>query len=399
MKRIIQIITLLLITIPISAQNVTFFSPEFEEGIKRHLCIDENTPVIQLQTDTITDVDLSGLGIKDIRDVIYLPNVRTLDLSFNEISDVSPLLSLDSLHNVDLRNNMLEDVSELSFASSDSMIVNIAYNYITDFSRFYLPSNCNIRMIGMPVQKSKDVRYMDIYLLYADVENGQNVINYRGYSDSTESASLNCAGTHVNAVLDGNHNTVRIAENPIETSLAILSNGEYGDTTYVIPPTTLIADSGDEIAIDTKLPGSYRIGYLRALHGTVKEEGGILHYTAPSPIVTDTLYMSYYEGSRIRGFGQLYVMSQDLYNDIKTLQTDSLLKVSLHNGILNVTCTTSTGKGMTGVKVYDAMGRILTTQTPDNQQKISIQVPKTSHIVIVEITYAGQQFVKKVIAK
>ena len=54
---------------------------------------------------------------------------------------------------------------------------------------------------------------------------------------------------------------------------------------------------------------------------------------------------------------------------------------------------------MTDVKVYDAMGRILTTQTPDNQQRISIQVPKTSHIVIVEITYAGQQFVKKVIAK
>ena len=385
------------------AQNVTFFSPEFEEGVKRHLNVEQGTPVIQQQTDTITEIDLSGLGIIDIRDVVYLPNVKNIDLSFNDISDVAPLLPLDSLQNVDLRGNQLENISELIFASSDSLVVNIAYNYIKDFSRFYLPSKCHISIIGMAAQKDKNAQYMDVYMFYADVMNGSSVVNFRGYSNVTSGIFVDCAGTHSNAVLDGNFNTVRIAESLDGTARAILSNGEVGDTTYVVPPTVHIVNGGDEVTIDTELPENYQIGYMRALHGTVEAEpkvdgsqGATIHYTAPAPIVADTLYMSYHEGNRIRGFTQMYFMSQDFYDNIKTTQQDIPLNMSLHDGVLRITIPSIQKNGATVVKVFDAMGRTLAVKSQETGQEIDITLPKSLSVVIVEVTYAGHQFVTKV---
>lgn len=396
MKNIIRAMMLLLSVTEALAQNVTFFSPEFEEGVKRHLNVEQGTPVIQQQTDTITEIDLSGLGIIDIRDVVYLPNVKNIDLSFNDISDVAPLLPLDSLQNVDLRGNQLENISELIFASSDSLVVNIAYNYIKDFSRFYLPSKCHISIIGMAAQKDRNAQYMDVYMFYADVMNGSSVVNFRGYSNVTSGIFLDCAGTHSNAVLDGNFNTVRIAESLDGTTRAILSNGEVGDTTYVVPPTVHIVNGGDEVTIDTELPENYQIGYLRALHGTIETDGTTLHYTAPAPIVADTLYMSYYEGNRIRGFTQMYFMSQDFYDNIKTTQQDIPLNMSLHDGVLRITIPSIQKNGATVVKVFDAMGRTLAVKSQETGQKIDITLPKSLSVVIVEVTYAGHQFVTKV---
>ena len=389
---------LLLMVTEASAQNVTFFSSEFEEGVKRHLCLDENTNVVQQQTDTITEIDFSGMGIKDIRDIVYLPNIKTLDLSYNEIRDVSPLLPLDSLHNVDLRNNLLEDISELAFANSDSMVVNVAYNYITDFSSFYLPSNCDIRIVGMAAQKDRDAKYMDVYLFFADVENGQSVVNYRGYSNIEGGISLDCSNTHVSAIMDGNYKTVKISDEMASTIRATLSNGEKICETYVIPPSIHIVQDGKEVIINTELPESYQIGYLRALHGAVEADGATLHYVAPSPIVVDTLYMSYYEKNRIKGFAQMYFMSQGFHDGIKTLQQDSPLEMSLHDGALHITASSTQRDGLTTVKIYDAMGHALAMRTFDNRQDAVIQLLTNPGVIIVEATYAGRDFVTKVAA-
>lgn len=399
MKRILQLILLLLIVKEASAQNVTFFSSEFEEGVKRHLNLDLHSPVEQLQTDTITDIDLSGLGIKDIRDVVFMPNLKTLDMSYNEIVDVSPLLLLDSLQNVDLRNNLLEDISELSFASSSSMVVNIAYNYITDFSRFYLPSNCDLRIVGMAAQKDKNVTYMDVYELFADVENGQSVVNYRGYSNMEGEFYLNCGNTHVKAVMDGNFKTIMLSKELTSTTKAILSNGEKSSETYVVPPTKHIVEGNGEIMINTELPEGYRIGYLSALHGTVEANGPMIHYVAPSSIVADTLYMSYYEGKQIRGFAEIYFMSKDIYNGVKDVQQKSPLTMTLYDDVLRIAGLQTKNEGMTEVKVYDAMGRTMATHKFCSQQEADVQLPSKLSVVIVEVIYDGQRFVTKVAAK
>ena len=52
-------------------QELTFASPQMEAGIRLHLGLDDSMPLTGEQLQTITDINLSGLGITDIGDVIY----------------------------------------------------------------------------------------------------------------------------------------------------------------------------------------------------------------------------------------------------------------------------------------------------------------------------------------
>lgn len=83
-----------------------------------HLGLDENMDIIQSRTDTITVIDLSGLGITSLSDIVYLPNVEVLDLSDNDITDVGPLNALSSLRDLNLKGNELESINLLAFSSS-----------------------------------------------------------------------------------------------------------------------------------------------------------------------------------------------------------------------------------------------------------------------------------------
>ena len=397
-----KILIILFATMGLSAmaQKLTFHSAEFELGVKKHLGLSADADVIQSQADTITTIDLSGLGITDIRDAIYLPQVKEMNLSNNGIIDTFPLTVLDSLQLLNLCNNELESINPLVFSNAQKMQVLIAYNYINDFSFFLTPAKCQITLIGMGQQQEKDAPYFDVYQLYADVSDASVTrACYRGYTNMEANVTLRCGELNASALMDGYTNSVTLPYEIGATTQVILSNGEVGDTTYVVPPKVHIVQGGDEVTIDTELPESYQIGYLRALHGTVEADGAMLHYTAPFPIVADTLYMSYYEGNRIRGFAQMYFMSQDFYDGVKTLQQDSPIEMSLHDGVLNITAPQAQKDAMTAVKVYDAMGRTLATKRQEGGRDIVITLPKSSSVVIVEITCADRHIVTKVSAK
>jgi hypothetical protein len=75
------LIIMLMAMLTVQAQKVTFASPEVEAAIREHLELAEDADVLQIQTDTITRLDLSGLALSDISDVTSLPAVEELDLS------------------------------------------------------------------------------------------------------------------------------------------------------------------------------------------------------------------------------------------------------------------------------------------------------------------------------
>ena len=152
----------LTVVLTVRAQKVTFYSPEFEFGVKMHLELDESDDVLQSQMDAITEIDLSGLDITDIRDVVYLPNVKLLNLSYNAIDDVSSLLPLDSLHVLDLSNNQLKSINILAFMERDSMQVDISNNFIEDLSFFYAPIQCRFIFIGSEMQQDTDILLGDV---------------------------------------------------------------------------------------------------------------------------------------------------------------------------------------------------------------------------------------------
>lgn len=310
MKTRIMIILLATLAVTASAQKVTFFSPEFELGVKVHLGLEENDEVLQSRMDTITSIDLSGLGITDLRDVVYLSKVKALDLSNNGITNIFPLTVLDSLQLLNLSSNGLESVNPLVFCSAEKMTVMVANNYISDFSFLFSPTHCQFTLMGMGLQQDKNALYLDMYHLYCDVDDrGQAVVVYRGYTNAEGAAVIGCNGKHAVAQLDGAGHTVNVPGWPQSPAMVTLTVGELGDTTWVLPPVTRRIAAGANVAIETGLPEGYRIGMANALYGTVTVNGTDLAYTAPVDLDRDTVYISYYEGWQLRGFTEYRMLN------------------------------------------------------------------------------------------
>ena len=395
MKKIMLLCSLVIVTTGIQAQKVTFISEEFEAGVKSHLRLGETDDVVKAQTDTITTINLSGREIADISDVLSLPNVTWLDLGDNLIEDVSPLASLEHLHYVNLIRNELEDINPLVFACTDSLHVNVAENYIKDYTYLFSVTSCQLLIEGMGAQKQeKNAPFFDVYQLYADVSKaGVPLVSYRGFTNVEGDVTLECGSMRMAATMDGYTNSVLLPNDLNLTTQATLSNGEVGDTTWVVPPTAYDVTNGGEVMISTGLPESYQIGYLRALHGTVEADGTTLHYVASTRAVNDTLYLSYYENEQIKGFTELYIKTPQTATEVKDIPQEPPLQVSLDGNVLSIA---GLSESVTAVKVYDALGRLLVMETPDKGQDMTIRLPGKQAVVIVEVTCGERRIVKKI---
>ena len=394
------LLAMLSLAIEVKGQEVNFTSPAVERAVRHHLNIDDEAAISFSQLDTITYIDLSRRGVTDTRDLMLMPKLRVLDLSDNMVNDLHPIAMLDSLEYVDLSYNSLKSINELSFSKAENLTVNVAFNYIKDFSMFCSITSCSFTLNGTGLQLSKDAPYFDVYQFYADVSNaGVAKASWRGYTNMENEVSVTCGAVSVKAQMDGYTNSVALPRELDATTQAVLSNGVVGDTTYVVPPLAHIVKGGDVVTIDTELPASYQIGYLRALHGNVEADGKVLHYKAPSNIVADTLYFSYYEAGRIRGFAQMYFMTQDFYDGIEAPMQDAPLKTTLRDGILHIAGTPEELKDVTDVKVYDVTGRTLAAERQADGRGIVVRIPKSPSIVIVEVTLGGRRIVTKVAAR
>ena len=216
MRRLyIIIFSLWAASLTITAQNVTFYSEEFELGVKQHLGLEEGDDVPQNCTDTITSINLSGLGIIDLRDAVYLPNVKSLDLSNNGINNVLPLMSLDSLQILNLSRNDLESINPLVFSSANAMQVDVSFNYISDFSYFFTPTRCQFTLVGMDDQQDKNAPYFDVYQLFVDINaEGKPEVFYRGYTNMEATANIVCGDAQTAATMDGDTRSAVVPGNP-----------------------------------------------------------------------------------------------------------------------------------------------------------------------------------------
>ena len=318
MKKIATIIISLLSVTIVQAQKVTFYSAEFEEGVKAHLKFGEADEVLQIHTDTITRLDLSGLGITDIRDAVYLTNVTELNLSGNDIRDLSSLLPLEKLRVLDVSNNALEDVSVLAFSCSDRMTVHLESNYIEDFSNIYSLASCELTLVGMKSQRVKSAPYFDVYQLYGSVDDKDGlVVSYRGYTNMAAAAVLRCGSYQTAAVMDGETYIHAVKTEGRAAAKVTLSNGEKEEATYVVPTADFIVQGGGTTKVGAGLPEDYQLTYAKALHGTAQIVDNKVQYTAPASAPADTVYFSYYKGSELKGFSRFYFnRSQILPGDV-----------------------------------------------------------------------------------
>lgn len=313
------------------AQKVTFTSEGIEAGVRHHLGLDANADIPQSRTDTITAIDLSGLSITDLRDIVYLPNVRTLDLSGNDITNVGPLNVLDSLRELNLKKNALESINLLAFSNSDKMTVDVTANYIEDFSYLFDCIKCLFTLIGVNRQQTKDIPYLDVYQLYAEVKDDEKaVVWYRGYTNMQDTPKLVCGNTQTNATIDGSLNSIAITGTPASTTAVVLSCGGQSHTTYLVPPSDYEVKAGETITIETGLPEEYLVSYAYADYGDVEIEGNLIKYTTDE-VVEDTIHFSYGQGETFKGFSRFYLNKAtlgDVNMDGNTDSTDMAVMIS-----------------------------------------------------------------------
>lgn len=314
MKKIASIAVLMLTVMVAQAQKVTFYSPEFENGVRYHIGLDESDNVLQTHMDTITTLNLSGLEITDIRDAVYLTAVTKLNLSYNGITDISPLLTLSSLRELNLSNNKLESINILAFIQTESLEVDVSGNYISDFSYFYSPTECEFTFIGMGVQSEKDAPYFDIYQFYTNVNNdNQPVIIYRGYIDAASTPSLEVGNAKETAELDGATHSVAVPGQLTEGTFVTITNGQETQSTYVMPVTNHEVEARKTILIE--LPSTYTLSFASADKGRVDIADNILTYTATEDAASDVVNFCYYENSSLKGFSRFYV-NRDVRGDV-----------------------------------------------------------------------------------
>ena len=288
----------------VRAQQLTFASAEFEEGLRDFLELDDDVPIQQSQLETMTVLRLNGMGITDIRDIVYFPKLRELNLSGNRIADLTPLLVLDSLRVLDISDNGLESINRLLFTNVDSLEVNVARNHISDFSMFALPTECQFMLWGLDTQSAKDAPYLKVTQLYAmPSETGRNAVVVSGLSDDSGTADLVCGGSSTDVLMDGDTHEVEVAVEGKSAQLVKLIKGEKGDSTYLVPVSFYPTSANEVITIETGLPEKYRIDNAGAEYGTVVIDGTNLQYTAPNEQTPDFIAFSYYEGARFRGYG------------------------------------------------------------------------------------------------
>lgn len=399
MKRIVILSILIIACLWTHAQYVVFRSAEFEAGVKMHLGMSQEDSVLIAQTDTITAIDLSKLGIKDIRDVAWLNHVRKLNLSKNSITDIEPLLLADSLREVNLRDNEIEDIAPLIFSRSDSMLVNVSNNYIDDFYMFFRPTHCTFTLQGMGYQRVKNAPYLSVYNLYSDIsDTGTIDIVYRAYTNIGKQIYVECGTNRNDVAPDGTLQRINVPGSPKATTLVRLTNGEQGDSTYVVPPAFYAVDGGKTIEIDTELPENYQIGYVNCLHGTAKSVDNKLEYTAPATSVADTLYFAFYEGNKLRGVSLFYLAKDP--TAVLPIDNDAERLLSMNGNVLTVRWRTAELADQATISVYDPSGRMLASKQVDSSNGIDTTITinsSQSPILIVQVVSGRKKWVEKLL--
>lgn len=111
----------------------------------------------------VTELSLSGMGIRDVAALAGCDKLVKLDLSGNEISDLSPLMNLPELEWLDVSNNALTDLRPLMGIDSLSFL-NAAGNSITSTTPLFMMNGLTeLYLDGNPISDFSGLKKM-VYL-------------------------------------------------------------------------------------------------------------------------------------------------------------------------------------------------------------------------------------------
>ena len=402
-KILLPLISMILIVSTLRAQEIKFSSQELETGIRYHLGIDSSTPIRSEQLESITDIDLSSLGITNIKDIAYMTGLQTLDLHDNDISDISPLLSLESLSEVNLSYNNLSSIFSLSFSRSQIMKVNVAFNHITDFSVFNTLTNCQFTIEGAGLQTLKDQPYFLVRYLYSDGTETQPIIHCCVDATTVENAQMTVQDATHTFPADDSPYVFKLREDYRGTSQAKVSDNIHSDSTYIVALKRIHVDPSDEVTFRTELPENYELRFPTAQNGTLSCDGTNLIFKASAKFDHEEIIYSFYCGSMFKGISKLIFTKEPVVDGIDIISDeDAKIRLALHENILTVQCLSNILANTSVIDVCDISGRVIVSKTIDSSHGINEQIflplmPKD--MIIVKVSSGNKRFVDKYVVK
>jgi len=291
------------------AQNINFYDKNFEEGVKEQLGLDSSDMVSREMADTLSVLNLEGLGIKDLRDIVYFPSLEELNLGYNAIRDISPLLELGRLRYLNIRNNLLDAVDLLALTESPQMTVNLSLNYITNFYALLHSPQCLFSIIGIKLQHPNNYEVRNFYVDY-NLSNMSGIVNSNFWLLHSLDTCFVENGKQSFTVLP---DTIQQTSMNVSTNKVYLTlNNAAIDSTCFIPPTT-IETIFDSIAFTPGFSEDYEILSAEAFHSEASFSNDSVFFKFSGEIEQDTLKVGFGTPfGKLKGYTYYYVEKKNI---------------------------------------------------------------------------------------
>ena len=397
MKHKYLIVLLFLLTVGQGmAQEINFYSPELDSGVRAHFNIDEFESITEEMTDTTTVLNLHGLGITDIRDLVYFPSLETLNLSNNGIRDISPLLELRNLRYLNIHSNFLEAIDMLALSESLQMTVILSSNYIKDFYAIMHSPQCLFSIIGMNLQYPNNYEVRNFYTDY-DLSTSNGII-------TSDFWGLHARDTFL---IENNGSQYQVFPDMIQQTnvngatnfIYLTTEGQAMDSTLFIPPTTLKTKNESVLLVPSFEGEEYAVLSAETFHSDVEIRNDSVFLTKSKSVQTDTVKVAFghlhSSGiSQLRGYAYFVINNDDDEIGIAENKLDKMVTIYPNpaSNFINITCKDG---DIQFVEIYSQAGQKCFSE--EHTEKLNISFLPTGVYIVLIHTNNGK--VEKMLVK
>ena len=271
--------TLLGITDPVAAVEVSFPDANLKAVVRSELGIPAPTPITDTDMETLGWLDAHDSNISNIEGLEYATNLTTLSLHENQIVDIFPLAGLSDLTDLQLGNNHISNISAAA-GLTHLLGLGLINNQIEtmNLGSANLPSLDTFDIAGNPLAN----------VLLADAALSQTSFNtlmdgghltYTGIAELPGVLNLDMSGVDFAGIPD--LSTMYSADDLEQLSLAGATN--LGGTQVV--PLTVELDSLNWLDV-TGPWDSFDAGTQSSLNAWDAVEGNTLVFSEPSTLVS-----------------------------------------------------------------------------------------------------------------
>jgi hypothetical protein len=317
------------------------------------------------------------LGLTDIRDIVYFPNLQRLDLSSNALRNLSPLIVLQHLKHLNVNNNLLGSVDALAFSESSEMTINVSSNYIKDFDFLTNSNQCLFLIIGMGLQNPP----YQVKHFYSDFDltTSEKIIAYNLWTYNPFDTVYLLFGQKKEAtVIDG---FIQRDTQNFPDKIYMTMGEEVIDTTYFIEPVTLETANDSEFITLSFPVSNYTILSVESCYSEVSFSDNTLFFKKQQNNPQDTIRIEFGvivpNGiNKIKGYTYYFITEPNTEPPepgiVGSVKNNSLIEIYPNPATDYIHITLPENIQHAVFTLYDMQGKTLVQQQINNQDVVLV---------------------------